>query len=318
MRLPPVTPRTYRRITLVTVVMLAILVVTGAAVRLTSSGLGCSNWPSCTETHFVSVSGFHSQIEQINRLFTGVLSTVAVTAAVVGSFARVPRRRDLTWWSLGLVVGVLGNSVLGGIAVLTHLSAPIVMGHFLLAAVLIWNAVVLHDRAGHADDSPALTAPPRARILGRVTVTLAAAVLFTGTIVTGAGPHGGDENVARLPFMVEDVARIHSLTAWAFLAVTIAFGWVLYRHGATRQAFRRLRWLVLVVVAQGALGYTQYFLGVPPGLVALHVAGSVAVWVATLVTYLGLFSYPAEIVDDDVAATVTTATGGEHVTTAVR
>jgi cytochrome c oxidase assembly protein subunit 15 len=138
-------------------------------------------------------------------------------------------------------------------------------------------------------------------------VALAACVGITGTVVTGTGPHGGDERVARLPFIVEDVARIHSLTAWAFLAATIAFGWVLLRHGGTERAFRRLRWLVLLVVAQGALGYTQYVMGVPPRLVALHVAGSVAVWVATLVTYLGLFSYPAEVAEP--VGNVTTAVG---------
>jgi len=296
-RLPRISPRTYRWITLAAVAALAIIVVTGAAVRLTGSGLGCSDWPACTDNQLVSVTGYHQQIEQINRLFTGLVS-VAVIGAVLGSVARLPRRRDLIWWSLGLVAGMVGQIVLGGITVLFDLWPPLVMGHFALSAILIWNAVVLHDRAGHGDGPGVLCAPIRARTLGRVMVGLAAAVLATGTVVTGTGPHGGDENVARLPFIVEDVARIHSLTAWAFLAVTIAFAWVLYRQGATPQARGRVRWLILVVVAQGALGYTQYVLGVPPGLVALHVAGSVAVWVTTLVTYLGLFSFPAEDVVD--------------------
>jgi len=290
-RLPRISPRTYQWITLVTVAALAIIVVTGAAVRLTGSGLGCSDWPACTDSHFVSVTGFHRQIEQVNRLFTGLVS-VAVILAVLGSVARVPRRRDLVWWSLGLVAGMVGQIVLGGITVLFDLWPPLVMGHFVLSAILIWNAVILHDRAGHGPGPGTLTAPVSARTLGRVLVGMAGAVLLTGTVVTGTGPHGGDERVARLPFEVETVARLHSLTAWAFLAVALALGWVLLRQGATAQAGRRLRWLVVVVVAQGAIGYTQYFLGVPPGLVALHVAGAVAVWIATLVTYLGLFSHP--------------------------
>jgi len=292
-RLPSISARTYRRITLATLVAVAVIVVTGAAVRLTGSGLGCSDWPACTDNQLVSVTGYHQQIEQINRLFTGLVS-VAVIGAVLGSVARFPRRRDLIWWSLGLVAGMVGQIVLGGITVLFDLWPPLVMGHFVLSAILIWNAVVLHDRAGHGEGPGVLSAPVRARTLGRVMVGLAAAVLVTGTVVTGTGPHGGDENVARLPFIVEDVARIHSLTAWAFLVVTIAFAWLIYRQSATPQARGRVRWLILVIVAQGALGYTQYVLGVPPGLVALHVAGSVAVWVTTLVTYLGLFSFPAE------------------------
>lgn len=316
MRLPPITPRNYRRITLVTLFLVAIIVVTGAAVRLTGSGLGCADWPNCSQSEFVGVANSHQQIEQLNRLFTGVVS-LAIALAVLGSLARVPRRRDLIRWSVGLVLGILANSVLGGITVLTHLSAPIVMGHFLLAIILIWNAVVLHDRAGHSGTPGTLTASARARNLGRVMVALAGAVLVTGTVVTGTGPHGGDETVARLPFVVEDVARIHSVTAWAFLAVALAFGVVLHRGGATGRALGRLRWLIVVVIAQGALGYTQYVLGVPPGLVGLHVAGAVAVWVATLMTYLGLFSYPAEIMDVDVSAPVTT-TGDEHVTAAAR
>ena len=306
MRLPRISPRTYQWITLLTVVALAVIVVTGAAVRLTGSGLGCSDWPACTDNHFVSVTGYHRQIEQINRLFTGVVS-VAVILAVLGSVARLPRRRDLIWWSLGLVAGMVGQIVLGGITVLFDLWPPLVMGHFVLSAILVWNAVVLNDRAGHADTPGVLIAAAPARTLGRLMVGLAAAVGITGTVVTGTGPHGGDERVARLPFMVEDVARIHSLTAWAFLGVTLAFGWVVYRQGGTARLLRRLRWLVLLVVAQGALGYTQYFTGVPPKLVALHVAGAVAVWVATLVTYLGLFSHPAEVTER--AGNVTTVVG---------
>jgi len=295
-RLPAVSARTYRLICAATVAAVALIVVTGAAVRLTGSGLGCTDWPACSQNQFVSVTGYHRSIEQVNRLFTGVVS-VAIVLAVLGSLARVPRRRDLVWWSLGLVGGLVGQIVLGGITVIFDLWPPLVMGHFVLSAILVWNAVVLLDRAGRPDDGSHPQAgtsvvPPNTRLLARVLVAAAAAVIVTGTVVTGTGPHGGDEHVRRLPFEVETVARIHSLTAWAFLALAGVTMGVVYRGGASASLQRRGLVLAGAIVVQGAIGYTQYFLGVPPGLVLVHVAGSVVVWVAALSFYLGLTVYP--------------------------
>jgi cytochrome c oxidase assembly protein subunit 15 len=298
--MPRISPRTYRQITLVALVAVAVIVVSGAAVRLTGSGLGCTNWPSCTDSKFVSVSDFHQRIEQVNRLFTGFVS-VAIILAVLGSLARLPRRRDLLWWSLGLVAGIVGQIVLGGITVLFDLWPPLVMGHFVLSAILVWNAVVLHHRAGHADAPGTSLVEPRVRSLSRAMVGVAGAVLITGTVVTGTGPHGGDEHVDRLPFFVEDVARIHSLTAWALLALTVGTLGLVYRSGASRQTQRRGLILVVAILAQGALGYTQYFMGVPPAMVLVHVAGSVVVWIAVVSFHLGLSAHPepAEVADLD-------------------
>src|SRR3954466_4945596 len=120
MRLPRVSPRTYRGLTLAALVLLVAIVVTGALVRLTESGLGCSDWPNCNDQRFIDVSSWHARIEQINRLFTGLVG-VAVIAAVLGSLLRTPRRRDLIWLSLSLVAGVVGQAVVGGVVVLTHL-----------------------------------------------------------------------------------------------------------------------------------------------------------------------------------------------------
>lgn len=307
MRLPRVPARTYRWICAATLVVVAAIVITGAAVRLTNSGLGCSDWPSCSQTQFVSVSGFHRSIEQINRLFTGAIS-VTIILAVLGSLARVPRRRDLVWWSLGLVGGLVAQIVLGGISVKLKLSPPTVMAHYLLSAVLVWNAIVLFDRSGRPE-VPAPEVPDREagdaavmvpgsslvgareRQLSRAMVAVAGAVLVTGTVVTGTGPHGGDQNVRRLPYQVEDVARIHSLTAWALLALTLVTLGLVYRAGTTSSVRARGMVLTGAILVQGALGYTQYFLGVPPGLVIVHVAGSVAVWGAVLWFHLGLTEY---------------------------
>ena len=296
MRVPRISPRAYQWICAVTVAAVAIIIVTGGAVRLTGSGLGCDDWPKCTQNTFVGVSNYNQQIEQVNRLFTGVVS-VAVVLAVLGSLGRDPRRRDLVWWSLGLVAGIVAQIVLGGITVLSHLWPPFVMGHFVLSAILVWNAVVLYHRAGHPDTPGVATASPRTVTVSRLMVLAASAVLVTGTVVTGTGPHGGDEKVARLPFEIEQVARMHSLTAWAFLALSLGAIWFLHQGGASASANRRSALLVGAILVQGAIGYTQYFTGVPPGLVIIHIAGSVVVWIAAVSFHLGLFAHPEAAIE---------------------
>jgi cytochrome c oxidase assembly protein subunit 15 len=219
---------------------------------------------------------------------------VAVILAVLGSLVRTPRRRDLTWLSLGLVVGVVGQIVLGGLTVLFGLRPPFVMAHFGLSLVLVWNALVLHQRSRFAA-SPALPVVPRnVRILGRLLVITAMIVVFTGTIVTGTGPHGGDEKVARLPFTLTEVARVHSGSVWVFLALTIATLVLLRRQGAPTGVDLRAKFLVAAIILQGAIGYIQYFSGVPPWLVVLHVFGSVMVWLAVLSFDLSLVARPLE------------------------
>lgn len=260
------------------------IVVSGAAVRLTGSGLGCSTWPNCEPGSLVphEESGPHGLIEFVNRLFTGVVS-VAVVLAVLGSRLRTPRRRDLTWWSWTLVAGVLAQIVLGGLTVLFELSPPFVMGHYLLSAVLVGCATVLHHKAGEVDGGDRRpVATDEIRLLSKVLVAATALVLFTGTVVTGAGPHGGDEEVARLDFFVPDVVRIHGAAVWILLAGTIWTYLLARKGGASPVVDRALQVLVVAIVIQGAIGYTQYFTGVPVGLVAAHVLGSMLVWVAAV------------------------------------
>lgn len=288
MRRPTISPSAYRRITLLALALLGIIVVTGAGVRLTGSGLGCSTWPSCEPGTLVphDESGIHGTIESTNRYFTGLVS-VGVILAVAGSFFRVPRRRDLTMWSWTLVAGVLGQIVLGGLTVLFHLSPPFVMGHFLLSAVLVGCAVVLHHRAGEPDSGERRpVATPEVRTLAKVLLAAATVVLVTGTIVTGSGPHGGDPEVDRLPFFLPDVVRIHAISVWILLAATLWTLRVVHRGGAAPSVARALKALVVLEVAQGAVGYVQYALGVPVGLVAVHILGSMAVLGATIVVLL--------------------------------
>ncbi|WP_208027514.1 COX15/CtaA family protein [Rhabdothermincola sediminis] len=291
-RLPRLSPRAYQRITLLALLALAFIVVTGAAVRLTGSGLGCSDWPTCEQGRLVAPLEYHAMVEFVNRTITGVVS-VAVILAVLGSLAREPRRRDLTWWSLGLVAGVLAQIVLGGIVVLLHLAPLSVIGHFLLSIVLLWNAVVLHERASNPAPATRPLVPTSTIALGRATVAAALAVVVAGTIVTATGPHGGDERAERLQLEISEVTRLHAIAAWLFLVLAMTMLWRAYRSGVPTGVRRRGAVLVGAIVIQGVIGYTQYFTGVPPLLVGLHVLGAVVVWVATLRFHLALFA-PAE------------------------
>jgi cytochrome c oxidase assembly protein subunit 15 len=292
-RLPRLSPRAYQRITLVALVALVFIIVTGAAVRLTGSGLGCSDWPTCEENSLVAPLEYHAMIEFVNRLITGLVSA-AVIVAVLGSLIRQPRRRDLTWWSLGLVAGVIGQIALGALTVLFELRPPFVIAHFVLSIVLVWNAVVLHQRGRYASVASLPVVAPKVRALSRVLIVAAAAVILTGTIVTGTGPHGGDEKVDRLSFSLEAVARVHSATVWIFLALTIVTLIILRKTGAPESVDRHARLLVGAIIVQGAIGYIQYFTGVPPWLVILHVFGSVVIWVTVLGFHLSLRARPLE------------------------
>ena len=229
-------------------------------------------------------------VEFVNRTITGLVS-VAVMLAVLGSLVRRPRRRDLLWLSVGLVAGVLGQIVLGGLTVLFELKPGFVMAHFLLSMVLLANAVVLHHRAGRPAGPTRPAVGPDLLGLGRLEVAVAALVIFLGTIVTSSGPHGGDEDAERLPFLLPDVARLHGIAVMLFLAVTLVTLWRLRRAGADPRILRRSEVLLAGVVAQGALGYVQYFTGVPALLVGFHIAGATAVWVAVLRLHLA-FSVP--------------------------
>lgn len=257
---------------------------------MTGSGLGCSDWPTCEQNRLVAPLEFHPMVEFVNRTITGLVS-LAVILAVLGSLLRVPRRVDLVRWSLGLVAGVIGQIVWGGITVKNELRPPFVIGHFLLSVVLVADAVVLHHRAGEPDGEPRtrrLTVAPSVRALATVCVALAAVVLGTGTIVTGAGPHGGDERAERLDLLVSDVVRVHSASVWLLLGATVITLWCAYRGGAPAGVRRRGGWLAAAIVVQAVIGYTQYALGVPAGLVALHVLGATLVWIAVLWFTLGL------------------------------
>jgi len=286
-------PQAYRRITLVALLSLAFIIVTGGAVRLTGSGLGCPEWPNCDEGRLVAPLDFHALVEFVNRTVTGLVS-VAVIVAVLGSLVRRPRRRDLVWLSLGLVGGVVGQIVLGGLTVLFELRPPFVMAHFILSMVILANAVVLHWRAGEprpGSPSEPPSEPPAGadlRRFGTLILVTTALVVFLGTVVTAAGPHGGDEKAERLDVPIHRAAQIHGTGAMLLLAMVVAMLVLLARSRYPEEVRTRGRILLAVVLAQAGIGYLQYFTGVPVLLVGAHIAGATLLWATAVRFQLGL------------------------------
>ena len=283
---PRVSPATYRKITIWALALLALIIVSGGAVRLTGSGLGCPDWPACDNDQLVAPLETHAMIEFINRLITGLVSAIVI-AAVLGSHWRAPRRGDLVWLSWGLVAGVLAQIVLGGLVVLYELPPVLVIGHFLLSMVLLWNAVVLLWRSSEVYERQR-EPRPRPHWVGNVVVAITSVVIVTGTIVTGAGPHSGDEDAERIDVAVRDVAQIHGTTVVVLLVVLAGLVWWLRHRGAPERAQLWGRTVLGVALAQGLIGYVQYFTGVPVLLVGAHIAGAALLWIATVFFWLNV------------------------------
>lgn len=297
-RLTAISPALYRRIVLVTLASLVFIMVTGAAVRLTGSGLGCSTWPQCEPDSLTprSASDTHGMIEFVNRLIT-LAVMVFTLAAVVGARRRRPYSRELFRWSLSLPVWVLGNAIVGLLVVVLDLSPISVIGHFLLSLGALWSALVVLEKCTQPDarasgSGAALRrhdlAVPTFRRAADWLMVAAGLALITGTIVTGSGPHAGDDKADRLPFIVGDVARLHGIAVMLFLGLTVAMLWMARRGDAAASVEQRLRVLLVVLVLQAGVGYTQYFTGVPAVLVGVHVLGAASVWIAVVRVRLGL------------------------------
>jgi len=279
----------FLRISRISLVSLYAIIITGSLVRLTGSGLGCADWPQCSTTKFVDVSTGHAAIEQINRLFTGIVSA-AVIAAVLGSFFVTPRRKSLIWLSSGLVVGVVAQVIIGAVVVLTGLNPWSNMAHFLVSLALVTTAVFLVEHAGATAvenvvgvRDQAMPIRPMTQRFADLILGVSGLAIVLGTLVTGAGPHAGDENAIRLNFDLRSITRIHSATVLVCIAATLLFIAQIRRNSQEWTRLRaKLELFLFVAVAQGGVGYLQYFSGVPAQLVAIHVAFAVAVWITVL------------------------------------
>ncbi len=246
------------------------IIVTGAVVRLTGSGLGCPTWPRCTDESYVPhpAYGIHGVIEFGNRLLTFVL-IIAALGAFISAWRNRGARSRLWWLTLAVGVGIPLQAVVGGITVLTQLDPSWVAPHLLLSVLLI-VLCVWALRMGY-DVAPSPVAPG-ARWLVLITFAASMVSIVLGTVVTGAGPHAGDANAARNGLDIETVARIHSASAWLALALVVVCVWLFSRTGQRRPA-GAARLALVTVLFQGAVGYAQYFLGLPVGIVILHMVG---------------------------------------------
>lgn len=270
------------------------IIVTGGVVRLTGSGLGCPTWPQCTEGSYVPTQaqdeGFHKFIEFGNRTLTFVLGVLALGALYAAwrhlrdsRTAGLAPRRPLLGLAAIPLVGTAGQGVLGGVTVLTGLSPLIVGAHLLVSMAIVAGCVVLVVRAGEPGDEPVVRVV-RVELVwaARLAVVLAAAVVVLGVLVTGAGPHAGDADTPRLGLDAQTMSWVHADTVMLYLGVLVAC-WLAARLTDASHAYRRAVLVALAVaLAQGVVGYTQYFTGLPWVVVAIHLLGASLVWAATV------------------------------------
>ena len=296
------TPVSMRRLALAGVIADTVIMSTGAAVRLSASGLGCPDWPQCSTADVVASKNagqtlLNTWIEFGNRLLNFPLVIIAALIFIAAwrfrpdgpGGAGAPgtgRRRDLVWLAAAQPLGVVAQAVIGGILVLAKLNPALVSVHFLVSAAVVAAAVALHMRCAAIADTSAVSAttPVRRdlRVISAALVGATCLMLAAGTVVTGTGPLAGDAGVARYHLPLEGVTQLHADIGWLLAGLSIALVLVLRLSGAPPRAVRA-GWMVLAALgSQGVIGYIQYFTHLPAGLVWVHVTGSVLVWIAVL------------------------------------
>jgi cytochrome c oxidase assembly protein subunit 15 len=282
-----------RALSLAGVVANLVIMSTGAAVRLSSSGLGCPDWPKCTgrslvASHAAGQSTLNTWIEFGNRLLNFPLFAIAVLAFIAAWRYREQgrKRKDLIWLAATLPGGIIAQAVLGGILVLAHLNPALVSIHFLLSSSIVAAAVVFYVRCGEGAGPVRNLVRRDLRLMAALLAGATGLDLAAGTVVTGTGPLAGNASAARYHLPLEGVTQFHADIGW-FLGA-LAIGTLIgVRFGGAPVRAVRLAWLVLVLlVVQGAMGYLQYFNHLPAGLVWVHVTTSVMVWIAVLLLYL--------------------------------
>ncbi|MCX8557653.1 heme A synthase [Mycolicibacterium mucogenicum] len=288
-KLPIPSLRVQRLIAFLVILTQGGIAVTGAIVRVTASGLGCPTWPQCFPGSFVPVPHaevpvVHQAVEFTNRMFTfGVVLTAALAVLAV---IRAGRRREVKFYAWLMPASTVVQAIIGGITVRTGLLWWTVAVHLLVSMVMVWLAVLLYVKIGEPDSgTDELVVPRPLRWFTALTAVTLSAVLVTGTLVTGAGPHAGDKSalqpVKRLQVEITDLAHVHSSLLVAYLSFVIGLGFALLAVRAPKPVLLRLAVLAGLVLAQGAVGAVQFYTGVPAVLVAIHVAGAAACTAAT-------------------------------------
>jgi heme a synthase len=259
------------------------LIVTGGAVRLTGSGLGCPTWPKCTDASYTTTEamGVHGVIEFGNRLLNFVLIAVAL-GCVVEAIRRRPRRWPLIVLSVGVLAYIPVQAMLGGITVLTKLNPWVVGLHFLASIGLITVAYALWRRTAEGDRAPRLLVPAPLRQLGALTAIAGAAVIAVGVVVTGSGPHAGDEHAKRTGLDPAAVSQLHADLVFLLIGLSVALVLALRAVHAPAPTVRAAAVLIGIELGQGAIGFVQYFTHLPIVLVGFHLLGAALVWVGIL------------------------------------
>ncbi|MET0236458.1 MAG: COX15/CtaA family protein [Kibdelosporangium sp.] len=267
------------------------IAITGSVVRVTGSGLGCTEWPDCLPGSMVPVehpelSSLHQWIEYGNRLLSVVVGIIGALCLLAALFMR-PVRRRVIWLSLAMMGGVLAQAVIGGITVRTGLLWWTVAIHMVVSPVLAWFAVQLVRALREGDGPPRPRVAPAVRKFLVAQLVVLVALMIAGTLVTGAGPHAGDKDVARLGLPVETLAHVHAAILYLFLGMLAVLAFLLWRGPTERIVWRRYLMLLAAVLGQGTLGFVQFFTGVPSVLVVLHVFGAMLVTVALAALWAG-------------------------------
>lgn len=281
-----------RRLALAGVIASAIIIPSGAAVRLSQSGLGCTTWPNCTRTSLIASGAtgdplIHRWIEFGNRVVTTLILVIAVAVLVAawrfGVRQAAFRRRDLVWLASAQPAGIAAQIVIGGIVVRTHLAPFWVSLHYLATLPVLAAAVALHVRCGEGTGPPRPLVVPLVRLVGVALLVAASAMMIAGTLVSGTGPLAGAGSVPRYRFLsLTAVTQLHADIGWVLGTVAVMFCLAASLTGAPARV-RRLGWTVLALIgAQGVIGYAQYFAGLPAGLVWVHVAGTALIWIAVI------------------------------------
>ncbi len=288
-RLPVPSHTTMRRLAIASLVTNIALVVTGGAVRLTGSGLGCPTVPRCTSDSFVphEALGVHGYIEFGNRMLTFVLTAVAV-ATWLAAMRLLPARSSIRWLATLLLLSIPAQAVIGAVTVLSHLNPWVVSLHLLSSLALIGVAVVLIRRVDETDDPPLPTVPAPVVALGRALFVVVWLTLYAGTIVTGSGPHAGSPDSPRNGFRTTSVSQLHADLVFLLVGLTVGMLLALWATGAPERTLRAARWLLGIELAQGVVGFTQYFTGLPIILVGLHVLGAALISAAAAWLMIGL------------------------------
>jgi heme a synthase len=300
-RVPVPSDRTLRRLAAASLVSQISIVVTGGAVRLTGSGLGCPEVPRCTEDSLIPTPelGIHGLIEFGNRLLTFVLGTIALAMllATVRTLRSDSPRRDLIVPSVTLVLGIPAQAAIGMATVRTLLNPWIVMLHFMCSAALIAVATILVRRAQRPSGAiPAEIGSPSLRRLATVMLAAAFGTVYLGTVVTGTGPHAGDRESPRTGLELESVAQLHVHAVSLLLGLSIGLFFAARAVGSPGRAARTAAILIGVELAQGAVGVVQYLLDLPVLLVGLHMLGAALLIAAAVDAWYAATWFPAPAV----------------------